>query len=916
MTLLDAVQPRRRIIQDYSLFWLDECIEEANKDYRDILVQLKLITDNVNIFKQRDVCIDYLTDAQKDITSFLVIKDTMSEQIMPLINDIPQLRSIYILNDTKIPPEESIKKWQKIKSVHTNVDDLCQKLQLGIKQHHQDSIAISFITTNEMVSTNNLNQLEPTFMYTQIFKDILLDMEHDKQAITEFITYCRQNNSGSSTNIDQFENDYHTQSAIWWYTSPSFIYSMLNYALRLMEANTIINMGFFIHDLHQKIQQLHQQQINSYHGDPFLVYRGQGLMKSDFAKLQKTKGGLFSFNNFLSTSKEKDVSLLFAESASAELNKVGILFVMSIDPCIKSTPFASIKEESYFNEEDEILFSMHTVFRVSAIKQVDNENQLYQVELQLTSDDDPELRLLTDWIREEADGTGWQRLGKLLLTIGQFNKAEELYNVLLKQTSVENEKQHYYSQLGFAHLNKGDYEKAISYYNQALEIREKIFPSNHPNLATSYSNIGSVYDNMGEYSRAVSYHEKAVEICEKTLPSNHLHLAQSYNNIGNIYTKMGEYSKALSSLEKALEICRKTLPSNHPDMASSYNNIGSVYIKIGEHSKALSFYGKALEIDQKTLPSNHPDLANSYNNIGLVYDNMGEYLKGLSFYKNALEIREKSLSSNHPALATSYNNIGLVYDSMGEYSKAVSCHEKALILREKILSSNHPLLATSYNNIGNVYTKMGEYLKALSSHEKALDIYQKALPSNHPDLANSYNSIGSVYDNMGEYPKALTSFGKALEIYQRTLPSNHPDMAISYNNIGSVHTKMGENLKALSFFENVLEIQQKTLPSNHPTLAISYNNIGYVYDIMGEYSKALSTHEKALEIREKTVPSNHPDLATSYNNVGSVYNTMGEYSRALSYYEGALDIFQHALPPTHPHIKKVKESIENVKKKL
>ncbi|CAF4303702.1 unnamed protein product, partial [Adineta steineri] len=470
----------------------------------------------------------------------------------------------------------------------------------------------------------------------------------------------------------RFEKNYQAQSAIWCYTSLN-IYSMLNYALRTLDADIIITMGFFMCHLHQQIQQLHQQQFNTDHGEPFIVYRGQGLMKSDFEKLLKLKGGLMSFNNFLSTSTDKEVSLQFADCALAMPDTVGILFIMSIDPCLKSTPFASIKDESYFKEEDEILFSMHTVFRVSAIKQMDNKNQLYQVELQLTSDDDEQLRLLTDRIREEAgSGTGWQRLGNLLLKIDQFNKAEELYKVLLEQTSDENEKQHYYNQLGYVKDEQGNYEKAIWYYEQALEIDQKTLSSNQSSLATPYNNIGFVYDNMGEYSKALSYHEKALEIQQNTLPSNHSSLARSYNNIGAVYDSMGEYLKALLFYEKAFEIRQKSLPSNHPSLAASYNNIGLVYNKMGEYSKALSYYEKALEICQKSLPPNHSSLAIPYNNIGFVYDNMGEYSKALSFYEKALEICQKSLPSNHPSLAASYNNIGSVFHNMGEYSEALS----------------------------------------------------------------------------------------------------------------------------------------------------------------------------------------------------------------------------------------------------
>ncbi|CAF1386114.1 unnamed protein product [Adineta steineri] len=945
-------RPRQRMTQNYLLLWVDTSIDQANDDYENTLKQIRTITGDVNVFTQRDACIDFLTDAQEDTKSFLVVKDSMFQEIMLLINDIPQLGGIYIYNDIKTLHEEWTKKWQKIKSVHSNIDDICQRLQLDIKQYHQDSIAISFITVNEMASTDNLNQLDPTFMYTQLFKEILLDMEHSKQAVKDFITYCRDHDCVAPKYIDRFEKEYDPQLAIWWYSLQSNIYHMLNYALRTLDADIIITMGFFLRDVHKQIQQLYKQQVSSYDGKSFEVYRGQGLMKSDFEKLQKTKGGLMSFNNFLSTSTDKGVSLGFAECASTIPDTVGVLFIMSIDPSIKSTPFASIKEMSAAEREEEILFSMHTVFRVGVIQQTDNRDQLYQVELQLTSDDDQQLRLLTNRIREEAGAnTGWRRLGKLLLTTGKFNKAEELYNILSEKTSDENEKQYYYNQLGLAHWNQGNYEKAIWYYEQRLEFQQKTLPSNHFELATSYNNIGLVCGKMAEDSKALSYFKKALEIYQKTLPSDHSDLAISYNNIGTAYNSMGEYSKALSHYEKALQIRQKALPSNHPDLAISYNNIGNVYHKMGEYSKELLFYEKALEIQQKTLPANHPHLAQSYNNIGNVYHEMGEHSKELSFFEKALEIRqktlpsshpdiaqtyssigsayhsmeeyskalsfyEKALPSNHPDLAISYNNIGNVYHKMREYSKALSFLEKALEIQQKTLPSNHPDFAPSYNNIGSVYVNMGEYSKALSFYEKVLEIYEKPLTSNHPHLASSYNNIGRVYHEMGEHSKELSFYEKALKIRQKTLPLNHHSFATSYNNIGMVYQKMGEHSKALSFFEKALEIKQKNLLSNHPPFATLYKNIGFAYENIKDYSKALSFYEQALEIEEKTLLPNHPSLAILYNNIGFVYENMKDYLKALSYYERAQNIRQRTLPLNHPSIKNVKESTETVKEEV
>ncbi|CAF1340628.1 unnamed protein product [Adineta ricciae] len=836
LTTMHNNQPRQRMVQNCLLVWVDANIDEKDQDCQNTLTHLRSVVNDVNICSQPDACVQFLNSIG-DEKAFVITSGSLGQHLVPEIHDIPQVNTIYIFCSNKSTHETWTKSWSKVEGVHTNIKEICEALTTGVKQHNQDSIAMSFVTVRRESSNADLNQLEPSFMYTQIFKKILLDMEHDKQAIKDLANYCRQrfqDNIVEQRVIGEFECNYRPDKAIWWYTRECFTYKMLNQALRTLDGEVIINMGFFLHDLHKQIQQLHQVQVSSYGRKPLVVYRGQGLCKKDFDQLSKTVGGLLSFNNFLSTSIKQEKSLVFTYSALRDPDKVGVLFVITIDPTIGTTPFASIGDLSYFEREAEILFSMHTVFRIGTIRQLGDKKKLYhEVQLQLTADDDPQLRVLTDHIESEVGGgTGWQRLGHLLLKLEQLEKAEELYSVLLEQTSDNNDRAHYYHQLGFLQNRQGNYTMAIEYCEKALEIDEQTLPSNHPSSAASYNNIGGVYDNMGEYSKALSFHEKALEIREKNLPSNHPDLATSYNDIGLVYMDMGDHPKALSFYEKVLQIQQKSLPSNHPHLATSYNNIGTVYKNMGEYSKALSFYEKALEIDEKSLPSNHPHLATSYNNIGGVYKNMGEYSKALSFYEKTLVIQEKTLPSNHPDLATSYGNIGLVYMNMGDHPKALSFHEKALVIQEKTLPSNHPHLATSYNDIGLVYNSMGEHSKALLFHEKALVIQEKTLPSNHPHLATSYNNIGVVYDNMGEHSEALSFHEKALSFHE----------------------------KALSFHEKALEIREKNLPSNHPDLATSYNNTGWVYSNTKDYSKAITFFERALDILQRALPANHPHI--------------------------------------------------------
>ncbi|CAF4475970.1 unnamed protein product [Rotaria sp. Silwood2] len=104
----------------------------------------------------------------------------------------------------------------------------------------------------------------------------------------------------------------------------------------------------------------------------------------------------------------------------------------------------------------------------------------------------------------------------------------------------------------------------------------RALPSNHPDLAVSYLNIGTVYYNMGEYSKALSSYEQSLEIQKVALPPNHPDLGTSYNNIAAVYICMGKYLEGLSFLEVTRNIWETIFPPTHPHIAAIKNNIDIV----------------------------------------------------------------------------------------------------------------------------------------------------------------------------------------------------------------------------------------------------------------------------------------------------------------------------------------------------
>ena len=51
----------------------------------------------------------------------------------------------------------------------------------------------------------------------------------------------------------------------------------------------------------------------------------------------------------------------------------------------------------------------------------------------------------------------------------------------------------------------GDYEKALEYYNKALNICEKVLGEKHPHTKIVYKSLSIIYSELGDMEKAREY---------------------------------------------------------------------------------------------------------------------------------------------------------------------------------------------------------------------------------------------------------------------------------------------------------------------------------------------------------------------------------------------------------------------------
>ena len=108
-----------------------------------------------------------------------------------------------------------------------------------------------------------------------------------------------------------------------------------------------------------------------------------------------------------------------------------------------------------------------------------------------------------------------------------------------------------WEKLGDFQLKVGNKGEAVGSYEQAREICEKVYGEKpHPNKALILEKLGGVYSEE-EIQKAVKFYEQALEINTILYGEAHPEVRSIYKELGKIYEKLGNTAKANECEEKA-----------------------------------------------------------------------------------------------------------------------------------------------------------------------------------------------------------------------------------------------------------------------------------------------------------------------------------------------------------------------------
>ncbi|CAF1422705.1 unnamed protein product [Rotaria magnacalcarata] len=336
---------------DANIFWLDTKLDPDDERTKLLLLQLN---DHVELFNDIYLCLSRLYTCHE--MTLVIVSGTCAAQCLQSMHSLSKIDSILIFCAS---PEKYAylisDEYPKVLACINTEEELVRRVHFWIDVNYQTHC---YIWRNDDKSGKQLSRLTALFLANYI--------------LTKYVEFEVCN--------EKFELTYTASDAIEWYTRDSFVHKIVNRAVRSFDEIKLRCMTFLIRDIRQQLRYCY---LNLQQRSNLTVYRGELMSIKDIQRIRDTSlGSLISMNGFLSTTRTLNIALVYANKNCDLVNdsRCHVLFEINIDAVNSPVIYADVSRISKFQEEDEILFDMGTLFKIESIDH-DEDSKLWKVQL-------------------------------------------------------------------------------------------------------------------------------------------------------------------------------------------------------------------------------------------------------------------------------------------------------------------------------------------------------------------------------------------------------------------------------------------------------------------------------------------------------------------------------------------------------
>ncbi|CAF1923440.1 unnamed protein product [Rotaria magnacalcarata] len=478
-----ATTPEGSTLPDgVTIVWLDAGANSNSNDSSTTRLMLHEIHSHICTFDDANLCRNFLsTITNRQSRVFLIVSGKLSSIILSNLATLTAIDSVFIFCAHPEAYENLIVEYSpNVIGVFSHLKSLKSSLEAELSNYVIRAPIFNFFAQKQK-PIRDLTHDAASFLWFQLFQKLLMKNTYDNSDMKHMIDYCRKHYQRNTqqhkffSEIDEFEKNYKYIDAISWYTRQSFVYKLINSALRTEDIEALYIFRCYISDLCRALANEHKTfRIQNQKSPVLTLYRGSHMTSKELDKLRDTIGGMTSINGFISTSRQQYVAEVFASRDShrgPDTQKV--VWIIEADSRSDDIVFASVVHHSQHSHEEEVLFNIGTTLCIHDVIMNEATN-MWHIKATTTHNGANVVADYMELLRCELNETSEKVvLGTLLIDMGKYETAQHYFEDLINRNSdhKNSDLPAYHYNLALTHSFQGAYNLAEINFHQALECQ-------------------------------------------------------------------------------------------------------------------------------------------------------------------------------------------------------------------------------------------------------------------------------------------------------------------------------------------------------------------------------------------------------------------------------------------------------------
>lgn len=153
---------------------------------------------------------------------------------------------------------------------------------------------------------------------------------------------------------------------------------------------------------------------------------------------------------------------------------------------------------------------------------------------------------------------------------------------------------HLLNLMGYIYLEEKNYNNSLKIYQRYIDLARS--KNDLENEHIGYHQLAMVYRDLSEFQKALLYINQEMEIIQNNFPNDALKLSINYYEQGFLHLKLGELEYAENHMQKSLDFALKT--DDFIAQACAYRGMGEIYLA-QESDKAQDYFYQSIQLFEK-----------------------------------------------------------------------------------------------------------------------------------------------------------------------------------------------------------------------------------------------------------------------------------------------------------------------------